>query len=528
MYGTAILNPTNTDIPNSGDILQHHLGWLAFRNNPWFFPIGMFNSLTYPNPISIIYTDSIPLLAVFFKILSPLLPVNFQYWGIWGLLCLVLQAYFGAKIICCFSDDRIIIFCGTIFLILSPILIYRLYGHESLAAHWIILAALYLFFRELTGKAYNFRKECLIWLLLGGLTVSIHLYFLPMVGLILGANVFYKIFFTKNIKSISLIGTYCISAILTIALLGGFSHYGASYNGKGISLFSFNLNGFINPITTNISGVANSLHSSRFFPSLPHEEWQYEGFSYIGAGMILLSMLSMVFVIFDCFRKKKKKTHFSNKIIVTILLFITSVLIALSPRIQLGNSCIIDYQTIIPTFILDFWGIFRSTGRFIWIAYYIIFIGNIFIISKYTKGGFKYAILIVSVVIQLIDFSDFFLQRKMVNEQDLFTLHEKNASQNIFSSKQYKHIIIDSNSNFTDKDYYTIAALAIQNNLTLNYFWLVHNTNEIEPIIDFQEDCIYVFNKDFIRSHEQEYPLRFYEYENYVWGIVEYPNNLFR
>lgn len=81
MYGTAILNPTNTDIPNSGDILQHHLGWLAFRNNPWFFPIGMFNSLTYPNPISIIYTDSIPLLAVFFKILSPLLPVNFQYWG---------------------------------------------------------------------------------------------------------------------------------------------------------------------------------------------------------------------------------------------------------------------------------------------------------------------------------------------------------------------------------------------------------------------------------------------------------------
>ena len=39
----------------------------AYRNSDWHFPIGMIDSLVYPNQTSVIYTDSIPLFAIFFK-----------------------------------------------------------------------------------------------------------------------------------------------------------------------------------------------------------------------------------------------------------------------------------------------------------------------------------------------------------------------------------------------------------------------------------------------------------------------------
>lgn len=50
--------------------------------------------------VSVLYTDSIPLFAIFFKALSPLLPETFQYFGLFGLMCYMLNGGF-AGIDCC-------------------------------------------------------------------------------------------------------------------------------------------------------------------------------------------------------------------------------------------------------------------------------------------------------------------------------------------------------------------------------------------------------------------------------------------
>ena len=64
-----VLNPFYTDWIKNGsiDLKQHFWGWLFFKNDRWFFPLGNFESLSYPNKISVIYSDSIPLAAIIFK-----------------------------------------------------------------------------------------------------------------------------------------------------------------------------------------------------------------------------------------------------------------------------------------------------------------------------------------------------------------------------------------------------------------------------------------------------------------------------
>ena len=69
IYGIKILNPQYTDwLLMGGDPSQHYLGWEFYRRSDWFFPLGLTDQLAYPLKTSVIYTDSIPLFAVFFKL----------------------------------------------------------------------------------------------------------------------------------------------------------------------------------------------------------------------------------------------------------------------------------------------------------------------------------------------------------------------------------------------------------------------------------------------------------------------------
>jgi len=65
--GPIPLNPEKIAWLNSFDFLQSYLGWAFFRQSPWDFPIGL--NLNYGLDLgnSIVYSDSIPILAFFLK-----------------------------------------------------------------------------------------------------------------------------------------------------------------------------------------------------------------------------------------------------------------------------------------------------------------------------------------------------------------------------------------------------------------------------------------------------------------------------
>ena len=100
IYGIRVLNPMYTDwLMVGGDTTQHYLGFEFFRSSEWSFPIGLTEGIIYPYKESVMFSDSIPLFAIFFKAISFLLPDNFQYFGWFGILMYILQGGFGGLII---------------------------------------------------------------------------------------------------------------------------------------------------------------------------------------------------------------------------------------------------------------------------------------------------------------------------------------------------------------------------------------------------------------------------------------------
>ena len=109
LYGVQVLDPANPDwILNRGpDPSQHYLGWEFYRQSPLRLPfLGMSYSTVYPYRISVLYTDSIPLLALLLRPVAALLPAQFQYLGLWGIGCFALQGFLAQKIAWKLSDAQ--------------------------------------------------------------------------------------------------------------------------------------------------------------------------------------------------------------------------------------------------------------------------------------------------------------------------------------------------------------------------------------------------------------------------------------
>ncbi len=125
LYSYRVLDPTYTDwLLYGGDLSQHYCGWRGYRLGNWQFPIGLTNQLSYPDYISVIFTDSIPIFAVLFKILSPLLPGQFQYFGLWGIMCFILTGIISSRILSYYSKSKLIVCLTSVFFLLYLLLLF--------------------------------------------------------------------------------------------------------------------------------------------------------------------------------------------------------------------------------------------------------------------------------------------------------------------------------------------------------------------------------------------------------------------
>ena len=186
IYGTDALHVTFDGWILNGyveeDIIQHYAGWMAFRASDWSFPVGLAGSLGYPDGVVISFTDSIPLVSVFFKCLSGILPETFQFFGWYVLFCFMMQGICAGLLMELFTEKKWGIYGAVVLFVFSPILIERAFRHTALASQWLILAALYLYFHSRrSGKTpWGFWG-------LQVLCVGLHPYFVPMVCGVLAA-----------------------------------------------------------------------------------------------------------------------------------------------------------------------------------------------------------------------------------------------------------------------------------------------------------------------------------------------------
>lgn len=549
LFGTIVLDPQNDAwlMKRDLDIRQHYVGWMAFRNSVWTYPVGMINSLSYPIDMSIVFTDSIPLAAIIFKLLRGILPETFQYFGLFTLISFSLQGGYAAKILRRITDRAVIWAAMPVVFILSFSMIHRSFYHTSLTAQWIILLCIDLW---LGGAAYKRSAEkAVIWGLVSLLCVGIHTYFLPMALCIL-----------------------CTSELERI-LSGGYKNEkvaGAVTNiaGAGVSfmlcalVFLYALGAFASPsseeywvgdFTSNLNCFFNSNGRTLFLPALPLcGELQTEGIAYLGMGIIIMCAAALIFEVtlkvvggktadgislesgrnsslLEQIRRHPRRVSFA---IAAIIFVLVSVL----PTVTLGDRIL--FTAPYSRALLKTAGIFRSNGRFMWPVMYFIFIWASYeidrfgeVLKKRDPDGVKLgrilviAIVSVCVITQLVDYYPWLRRkfRKARREyQDYMTDWDE-----LEVPEEYEHFVTFQN----DTTYrIAIAYYAQKHGMTTNSFYfargiegLVEETNkeQLNSIMNHAADekTVYVFD---LETYEtvRESGLHFYKCEKSVCGTV--------
>jgi hypothetical protein len=174
IVGPIALNPFRVDWIDSGDRFQHFAGWTLYRQGPWTFPIGLSPHYGMTEHSSIVFTDSIPILAIFFKAFTIVLPETFQYLGLWMLTCFILQAYFAFKLLGLWTNAIVLKLLGAGFFLFFPPMLQRLGDNTALCSHFLLLAAFYMCLKQ--AKSTDFRA----WFCLLMTGALIHFYLLTI------------------------------------------------------------------------------------------------------------------------------------------------------------------------------------------------------------------------------------------------------------------------------------------------------------------------------------------------------------
>ena len=110
---------------DGSDVTTAQLGWYFFKNDIWRFPLG--SNPNYGDELgsSIVFSDSIPILALFFKSFRSFIPESFQYISFWYFICFYLQLFFSFKILKKFTSSDLYSIIGSIFFLVAPIFIFK-------------------------------------------------------------------------------------------------------------------------------------------------------------------------------------------------------------------------------------------------------------------------------------------------------------------------------------------------------------------------------------------------------------------
>ena len=177
--------PAILDMRNVGWLLrgtdngENALGLHAWLADPHRhgFTTGLLNA---PDGVTLLFTDSNPLLALIVGPVARAVGGDLQFVGPWYLLCLILQLVFARLLLAPYAPGRLTLWAGVLLMSLLPTLYLRQI-HVNLFSHWLILWALWLFVDKRRAEDWRW------WLPLLAVAALIHNYLLVMVMAIWGS-----------------------------------------------------------------------------------------------------------------------------------------------------------------------------------------------------------------------------------------------------------------------------------------------------------------------------------------------------
>lgn len=500
--GIKILDPSYIDwITGGDDPAVHYFGWSFFRQTPLSWPISINKNYGLDISSTIVYTDSIPLVAIPLKIIERILPTNFQYQGIWYLICYILQAFFAYKIFGLITKNYLIIYLGVLLLLFMPPFMSTVGMDAALASHFLILAGFYLH--------YKYRKiNSIYWVLLIIISAGIHFYILVMVLVVWIATLTDLLLIKKTISY----KEYSIHLFVALGLLVFFSWiFGYFVESTNIGSFGFGL--FRATLLSFIDGDK----WSRFLPAIRTSTESYgihrlsdgveifRGQAYLGLGMISLVLYSTILVLGG--NNLIYRNVASNPFFYSALTFL--LIFSISNNITFGSF---NYRVDLPEGVIRIASTLRSSIRMIWPVIYFISISAIIILIKRCSKAKVIVILTFVFILQALDISIGWkeIQRRVAprGPYDLSAVF-KNSAWEFFPQKYSKILQVPLDVSYVQKYWIPFGNYGSKYSLATNSVYLarpnlqsIHAANEkyFNEIFSGEYDpkAIYVVASEYI------------------------------
>ena len=370
LYGAMTLDVTSDAWILNGydetDILQHYAGWVLFRNSHWALPPGLCDTLAWPQGTMIAYTDSLPWVSMAFKLLRGALPSTFQWFGWYTLFCFAMQGAAGA-LLCTrgaksgsWGSRLAFAALGGLLFACLPTLWERAFRHVALASQYLFLFALY-FYLEYRAALAQGRRPRWGWVFaaLPFAAVGIHPYFLPPVmlcTLLAGIELWRTA--KRPLAGAGLFGGGLLAALAGAWLTGAVGS-GVAVSRYGYGEISMNLNALFNPSSRG------GYTWSRLLPQQAQNPSQYDGFNYLGLGVLALVASALLYSIWRTARRPADTAAWwrRNGPLFAACAFLT--LFAVTNNITFGSWTL---SIPVPQVLTDLCGIFRSSGRMFYLV----------------------------------------------------------------------------------------------------------------------------------------------------------------
>lgn len=448
VFGLAPLDPGLDGFCRGGfiekDIQQHYAGWLFYRQSSAGWPLCVTPGVNAPQGVSVAYTDSIPLAAALLRPLANALGGTFQYFGLFTLLCFVLQGGFAALLCGLFAQGYGRPLLGTLLFVTSPVLFERAFRHTSLGAQFLVLGALYYYFRA--------RREgrCLYpgLFLLNLAAIGIHPYFLPMTYAVTLAMLVEHGLRSRRWREPAL---YLAANLAGTALLGwalGLFYGRAASGGQALyGYFGLNLNALWNP-----AGV-NGVNYSRFLPVQNQVGGNYDAFAYLGLGVLLALSFALPLLL------RRVRHHLPLCAVCLIL-----TLFAVSHVITANGATLCTLP--VPEPLIQLFSVFRSGGRLFWPVYYLLMLAAFVGLCRLPR--FSAAAVVLLAAVQLLDVSPGLAQRQAAMRQAVRQAAFPTALESSFwqqAAGRYSHL---ASMDGIQDDALHLALYAADNGMTTN------------------------------------------------------------
>jgi hypothetical protein len=309
------------------------------------------------------------------------LPRDFQYFGLWLVVCFVLQGWFAWRLIGLFSDSAATRLTGVGFFLFAPSMVQHLLPHPSLSSHFLILAALYYYFlQERRGRTR------LPWALLLATGTLTHTYLLAIITPIwLASMIKAAIDRRESLRSLGVELSACVLGVAFLAWQAGYFVSTSDPTTIGYGL-----------LRGNLLSLVDSNQWSRVLPDIGSTHVG-DVVTFVGLGVLLLALVGLP----GLFRRDLRilpalKRHWTLSLaLLGLSLFAITHNVGFGPYTVKLFAMQEDLQRAFSTF--------RASGRMLWPISYLFVLGSICLAARSLPARWVAPTLAVALAVQVVD-----------------------------------------------------------------------------------------------------------------------------